>query len=233
MATTVDHLRAGLQATVIRGFVDARGVHHTRGESGRIEGIRIDWATNEIAVSWRRGARAETMFFPLSGGIGPGNGRMREFFACDEVVEAPPRAAAAGAGPPIRSAPVTAEPGPEVITGEAHYDDAVARVIALAARGRLADADAQLRALDHADPRSVARDLSAAVEQFAAADDAVFGWLRGRATDYWYAWGSEATSGGDGAARLLDIRPAMERFRRLEQQRRNVQADPSTPSGER
>ena len=46
-----------------------------------------------------------------------------------------------------------------------------------------------------------------------------YDWLRDQAIRYWYQWGADATSGGEGSARLLDIRPAMDRLERLDRAR--------------
>lgn len=47
-------------------------------------------------------------------------------------------------------------------------------------------------------------------------DPTVYRWLRDRGIGLWYAWGSGATSGGDGAARAVEIRVAEAKLAALE-----------------
>lgn len=218
MATTIDHLGAGRAVRVIRSFTDARGVRHDAGERGFIIDLRVDWPRQEILLAWRRDGREETMAFPLAGGDGPGNGRMRTYFELEEEVRAAaprPRGSLLHLPPPGRP-PLSVEDaqGP------------VERIVALADNRRFDEANEELRrsAMEADD---LARALGAAAERRALErDPAIYEWLRDRAIDCWYAWGAQATSGGDGAARLLSIRPAIARFRQVDDERRLRAATP-------
>lgn len=216
MATTVDHLAAGRAFRIIRPFTDARGARHGEGERGVVVALRVDWPRQEILLTWRRDGREETMAFPLAGGDGPGNGRMRTYFELEREDEerAPvprPRGAVLHLPPPG---------GPALAVEDARGP--VERVVALADNRRFDEAREELHRCA-APPDDIARTLGAAAERRALErDGAIYEWLRDRAIDCWYAWGSQATSGGDGAARLLSIDPAVARFRRIDEERRRL-----------
>lgn len=48
MACTIDHLRVSLRLRVLQDFVDAQGHHHAAGETGVLEHLDVDFATDEI-----------------------------------------------------------------------------------------------------------------------------------------------------------------------------------------
>jgi hypothetical protein len=112
------------------------------------------------------------------------------------------------------------------ITDSARYHEAVERVWALAAREQFEEAEAQIRLItDAPDPcggrlQSLAGDLvEIAVAHASDEDPTVFEWARRRAISLWYAWGASATSGGEGAARMQEIRAAEERIKACETRR--------------
>lgn len=214
MATTIDHLRADVAVRVLRSFVDARGVRHAEGERGVILEIRLDWPRQEIVLHWKRDGREESMPFPLQGTEGPGNGRMREFFAVDEE-EASERPRPPHPRGPILHLPPPGQPPLSI-------DDAGAgagRAAALADHRRFEEALIELRAC-RLPPDDIARTLTWAAERrVLEPDGAVYHWLRDRAIDCWYAWGSQATSGGEGAVKLLTMEPAFARFKALDAER--------------
>jgi hypothetical protein len=212
MGCTIDHLEAGHCVTVIRDFADARGESHRAGETAVLKALGVDLASGCIRIDWEREGRVETLVFELASRSGPGNGRMREYFEVSELAQEAVRPPSVAPEPP----PVE----PEVIRDPSRRDDAFTRVDALACTKRFAEAEEQLRAIGAIHADLVARELGAAAERRARDDDpSAYEWLRDRAIDHWYAWGSEATSGGDGAARLLEIRPAMIRFEELDRTR--------------
>lgn len=188
MGYVIDHLAADRRVTVLEDFIDARGAAHRAGETAILRRLALDWPRREIRMDWERGGAAETLVFDLDSPAGPGNGRMRRYFEVGDYAPQP------------RPPSPAAEPG----------HDPVSRVAALAVRGDTAAAERLLRSLDD-DPESLAAALTAAAERHAGCD-----WLRDEAVNAWYHWGSQATSGGDGAARLLIMRPALARLKRLE-----------------
>jgi hypothetical protein len=228
MACTIDHLALHRRITVIRGFTDARGVPHHPGESGVISRIELDWPSREIQIEWDRGGGSETLVFDLNATTGPGNGRMRDFFdAGDLSIPADPdKRFVEGIGVlptlPPELPPVSDEP----VRNPSDLEAAVTRIHALAGRGRFDEAEQQLRLIPAAPSEVVAEALSRLAERhtFDPAEG-VYEWLRDRAISAWYSWGAEATSGGDGAARLLQIHPAMDRFQRLDRARKGVALD--------
>jgi hypothetical protein len=212
MSCVVDHLAAGLRVRVRQDFVDARDVRRRRGETGVIRALALDWARQEIVLEWESAGGRERMFFALAASDGPGNGRMRAYF--DVIERSPPP-------PPSRrrEAPAVPEPAAPPVTDPMRYEEAFARVWALAARSRFAEAEQQLQALlSGPDPHGGVLERAAGdmvdVARAHALDpnDAVYAWARKRATDLWYAWGAQATSGGEGMARLMSIRTAEERL---------------------
>lgn len=213
MSCTIDHLRVDLIATVRQEFTDARGVRHRDGESGLIRHLGVEWPRQEIVIEWERGGERERMYFPLSGKDGPGNGRMRMYF---DVTEPPPP-------PPAPRPPRQAPPLPELaespVTDPERYDEGFARMRALVARARWAEAEAQLQAiLAGPDPGGCRLEHTAelmvdvALAHAFDPNDAIYEWARDRAVHLWYAWGAQATSGGDGEARLPSIHAAEARL---------------------
>jgi hypothetical protein len=139
---------------------------------------------------------------------------MREFFAVEGEAPRPkpPRQ-------PRRLEPPTPPAG--LTTSDASlYVDALARVHTLALERRFEEAEAQVRLiLDLPDPHGcILQELGADLGNIAAAysdHPAVCEWARKWAHNMWYAWGSGATSGGEGAARLVEIEAAVESLDRI------------------
>lgn len=89
MAATIDHLRADHHVEVLKDFTDARGVSRRAGEMGVLRAMGLDSATMELWIEWEYAGVTERLFFALRAPTGPGNGRMREYFALGpEVVPA-------------------------------------------------------------------------------------------------------------------------------------------------
>jgi len=222
MACTIDHLSLHRRVTVIRDFTDARGSVHCPGETGVISRIELDWRRRQIAIDWNRDGAVETLVFDLAASEGPGNGRMRDYFeAGDLAIPADPgKRFVEGIGVlstiPPDLPPVAEEPHPD----PADLEAAVSRIHALAGRRRFDEASEELRLLSAAPSDLVAAALTRLAERHAFdPSEGVYEWLRDRAINAWYSWGAEATSGGEGAARLLEIHPAMDRFKRLDRAR--------------
>jgi len=207
-----------LRVTVLQAFRDARGAKHRAGETGVIRSIELDWPSEDIIVEWERDGRREKMVFVLRAKDGPRNGHMREYFEAGELEMPPP--------PPkdrTRLARLRAElpPPSEPVTDPNHYADALARIIALAITRKFAEAEQQIQLLlAPPDPfggrlQQLADDLVGyAVACRDDADVDIYEWLRERAISLWYAWGAQATSGGDGAARMHSIQAAEDRLAR-------------------
>lgn len=234
MGSTIDHLEAYQEVLVIRDFSDAKGVRHRAGERGWISRIALDWPGQRVVIEWERDGEPETMTFALAAGEGPGNGRMRDYFEVTGYTvpgvpgRTPSSEAPAAHQEPTREVIIPArdaewpEAGSEPLVAltEGHHCAALQQAVALAKGHRFAEAEDRLRAVTRASTYEAARTLGAAAEQHAfTGDDAVYAWLRDRTIDCWYAWGSEATSGGDGAARLLEIKQAVARLQRLDRER--------------
>jgi len=228
MATTIDHLSADHMVRVLQDFVDARGVHHRAGEEGRIIALGFDMRTNDISIEWLRDGKSETMVFDLRERSGPGNGRMRQYFELGEYVN--PGREGMRFVPNYGYVPIAPPELPmvtgKVITTDARYDDAIERVWALAGRKRFDEAEEQIRAIAYAtDRRGDNSDRLAgsvcglAVSHAFDADPAVYEWLRDRGISLWYAWGSGATSGGEGTERGREIRKVEKAFKDLERAR--------------
>lgn len=220
MSCTIDHLRVDVIATVRREFTDARGMGHRVGESGLIRHLGVEWRDREIVIDWEREGATERMYFALAGREGPGNGRMRAYF---DVTEPPPPPRPLR---PPRQAPPLPELAADPVTDLRSYDEGFARVRALVARARFDEAEAQLRViLAGPDPggglvEQAASDMVAvAVAHALDPNDAIYEWARDRAVGLWYAWGAQATSGGDGMARLPSIHAAEARLAACDAQR--------------
>lgn len=212
MACTVDHLGLHRRVRVRREFHDARGSLHHAGESAVIRHLDLDWPAQEITLVWNRNGSEETLIFRLDAREGPRSGHMREYFDV-EGLELPPRPPPQRPEPPPLSASELATP----VEDPARYGDGLARIAALAARGRYPEAAQQIRLLLAApDPyggvlEQLAEDLTGQAVAFAA-DPAVYAWAREQALWLWHAWGSGATSGGEGAVRGERIAAARERL---------------------
>ncbi len=98
MAATIDHLRVDHEVHVLAAFTDARGIAVETGASGVIRGMGLDTARMELWIEWERGGVSERLHFALRAATGPGNGRMREYFALgNDVADATPGARGADA----------------------------------------------------------------------------------------------------------------------------------------
>lgn len=200
MSATIDHLRVHQRIRVIRSFTDATGMPRHEGESGVIIDIKLHLPAQRIEIRWEPCGGAESMFFFLTSGEGPRNGHMREFFeVTGEVHPAPDESFS----PQRPDAPAYREPL-EALLATGRFDEARTRIPDLFGR----TAREAAGALTIAAQRSFGEDVPALYE-----------WLRDEAIHHWHAWGSEATSGGDGAARMLEIGPALAKFKSLDRQR--------------
>lgn len=99
MSTTIDHLSADHEVTVIQEFTDAGGIHVAAGTVGHIDRIELDWPQYEIQIAWERNGRKETLRFALAATSGPRNGKMREFFQVGRRVPDPSRSTPIAPGP--------------------------------------------------------------------------------------------------------------------------------------
>jgi hypothetical protein len=226
MGCVIDHLQVDHRVTVIQDFTDVRGIRRKAGESAILRSMDLDWLRQEIVIVWERDGVKETLTFALAAKEGPRNGRMRDYFSVGERV-------------PLfedtiegrRQAEAKTWQVPEVVeepvTDTGRYGDAVDRVWALAARRRFEEAETQVKLIlsapDPCDGRlqSLAGDMvGMAVAHARDADSTVYDWAREKAVHLWYAWGSGATSGGEGTVRRQEIRAAEERLARCDAERR-------------
>ncbi|MBL8265500.1 hypothetical protein [Steroidobacter sp.] len=95
-----------------------------------------------------------------------------------------------------------------LITDPKEWRAALSRVVVLVRAGDTDSAQAQVAVMTRWTPpdapyeASVAEAFQAAASAAGADRDVVaFEWLWKKAFNYWYAWGSGASSGGEGAAR--------------------------------
>ena len=93
MATTIDHLRVDHRITVLRDFTDGAGVAVSAGERGIVRALSFDQRSMEIRMGIERPAGRLDLVFPLAAQIGPGNGRMRDYFELGAEVPAPGQSA--------------------------------------------------------------------------------------------------------------------------------------------
>lgn len=90
MAMTIDHLSVDHRITVIRDFVDAKGMTMRVGDTGVLTGMDWDQVQREICLEIKCASKKVKLVFALNSKTGPGNGRMREYFEIGEDVT-PPR----------------------------------------------------------------------------------------------------------------------------------------------
>lgn len=216
MSATIDHLRMDVTVTVLQPFRDLAGALHPVGETGRILQIRLDWVTCYATFAMQAPDGGKYGFsIDLRAAEGPANGRMKSYFA---IVEGTPLA-------PEPPRPPAVPPPP----GSYRYGAEVHRVCVLAIEGRTAEAGAAFTEL-MAKPEVfiaflpvIADDFEATAAPYATPEStAVFEWLYDKAIECHYRWAGQATSGGEGAAMMLDVKRAEKR--RQELRRRCVQA---------
>lgn len=216
MGLVIDHLSVDHRIRVLRDFTDVRGERHRTGESGVIRKMDLDWGRQECFIEWEREGKSETMTFALMAKDGPRNGHMREYF---EIGDREPRHEDSPRARRKRQIPPVPELDESPVNDPERYADAVRRVWALAARRRFEEAEEQVRTILSApDPyggvlQQLADDLvGVAVAHALDPEDAVYLWAKRRAISLWYSWGSQATSGGEGAVREGPIRDAEARI---------------------
>ena len=212
MGCVIDHLQSHHRIRVLRDFRDARGTARHAGDVGVLRVMDLDWARQEFSLEWERDGGREKLFFRLDATEGPRSGRMREYFALEERAPIPrPSRKELRRLHPVVLPPVREDP----VTDPADYSVALERVWALAARQRFEEAEQQIQLiLAPPDPYSgrlerLAGDLVATAITHADDEDLrVYDWLSRRATSLWYAYGSGASSGGEGAVRAERIHAA-------------------------
>ena len=187
--------------------------------------MNLDWQRQEIALVWERDGVKEILPFSLAAKEGPRNGRMRDYFSVGErvpLLEDTLKGRRQSEAKLRRVPLVVGEP----VTEPGRYVEAVDRVWALATQHRFKEAEEQIQLLVSApDPvggqlQSLAGDMvGMAVAHARDADSAVYDWAREKAVDLWYAWGSGATSGGEGTVRRQQIRAAEERLAQCDAER--------------
>lgn len=191
----------------------------------------LDLKAGEIVIDWEVPGGVETLRFALAARTGPGNGRMKAYFALGDCVDAPRpgKTFVSHRGYVSTAAPVLPEVTGEQIATQARFDEAIAQVHALAGRKRLEEAERQLQALVSSPDRNPGTTPRAAEAVCALAlahafqeDGTVYAWLRDRGISLWYAWGSSASSGGEGASRAHEIHAAEERFAAIDRDRAHL-----------
>lgn len=223
MACVIDHLRVDHRFRVLQDFVDLHGSTMRAGDTAILRDQGVDWARQEIFLDWEVDGRVRKFQFRLTDRTGPGNGRMRQYFELEEPV-GPPGGwkLRRGNQPPV----ALPEVAPRLIRDFAHLEAAMERIWALAGRLRFDEAREQLKALLEA-PGDTQGRLQCLAEELGAlawhhawdADATVYEWFRDQSLGMWYAYGSGATSGGEGAAFSLEIRRAEENFAHLDRRR--------------
>lgn len=199
MATVADHLHGGQKVRVLQTFVDRAGRSIETGMEFTIEELDMDGFARVLTFRLAGGDQFELDVRTQSG---PRSGHMREYF---EDLSADDRE-------PVRvERPQAPQVIPEPVTERGNLQDAAARVVALAAAHRFEEADEQIRVVDSWKEGSylwpaMGTALGNQARTLAESGDIeAFDWIWKRAFDYWYAWGSSATSGGEGTARMRDI----------------------------
>jgi hypothetical protein len=225
MGTVIDHLIADHHVRVIQAFSDANGVAHAAGEFGVIRQMGVDWARQQIWIEWERDGNREKMVFRLDARRGPRNGGMREFFELGDYSPMP-RPAPVPIQQPPRPAEIVVD---GLIIDETQYAQAVERVSALAGAGRFDDAKAQILKITGWPCeygwriKEMAQHLTAmASDHVTDPNPAVYSWLREWSIFVWHMWGSGATSGGEGAAFLLDIDAGKKVLAELDRRRKQA-----------
>ncbi len=225
MACSVDHLSVHQRVRVLQDFTDARAAVHRAGEEGVILALELDYATREILLQWQREAARETLYFSLTSRTGPGNGRMKEYFALDAYVDPgrPGHRFIPNYGYVPLDPPELPPVSPTLIHSGNRFAEALHRVHALAGRRCFDEAEEQLRTILNAADRPVGSEYHAAgclcalAKKYAFAPDAtVYQWLEQTGLRLWYGWGAGATSGGEGACRATEIRAAEAAFEDLD-----------------
>jgi len=220
MSATIDHLQLDHRVRVLQDFRDARGRRCQTGETAVIRGMELDWPRQEVFIEWEREGAIERLAFSLAAKSGPRSGAMRDYFSVEERVPLFKDTLAGRAQQRLtelkNSVPVLVE---QPVNDPSRYPEAVARIWALAARRRFDDGQQQVQLVLSAGPdepdrlERLAGDMVELAEMYVLSPDIdVYDWLRGCAIDLWYAWGSQATSGGEGTIRGQRIRAAERRI---------------------
>ncbi len=219
MGCTIDHLSADHEIRIIRDFTDAHRIRHRAGESGVIRAIDLNWPAQQIALTWERDGSRETMHFSLSAKTGPRNGAMSDYFERGDYRPVPPPSPKEKATAQWAKTP---EPAKKLVTDPEQWGAAIDRIGSLVARRRFDEANEQIAVVTKdSGPANwrleqMAEDLGALAVSAAPFDREIYVWLRDRSINFLHAWGSCATSGGEGAVCMLTINKWKDRFAQFE-----------------
>jgi hypothetical protein len=225
MSCTIDHLCVDHHVRIIRDFTDARGQRHRANETGIIRRMALEWPEQIIAIEWERDGSRETMRFSSLAREGPRNGAMREYFELGDRVFIPRPSPAEVRRIRQRDARPQGLPALDetLVTDPARWAEAVNRIEALALRQRYDDAEKQIQAVTKdVGPtgwrlKQLADDVGELADAHAGGDDrTLYLWLRDRAINLLHAWGSCATSGGEGEVCRVAIDAWKRRFAELD-----------------
>ena len=226
MSCIIDHLRVDHQIRVLRDFTDMNGQPHRTNEAGVLRALDLDWVKQAMVLEWDHDGRRETICFSLTAKTGPRNGAMREFFETDEARPLSRKPSAQDAPPAKRAAQPHVWPAPSaaLITNAEQWEPAVQRIAGLAACSSFLEVETQIQALlVDVGPtgwrlKQLADDLGELAAAHADSDDrSIYEWLRDRSIRLLHAWGSCATSGGEGAVCGDAIDARKQRFAKLDQ----------------
>jgi hypothetical protein len=212
--STVENLVSGGRYRVISEFIDARGERHPAGEEWtfREAQYRHDQRVLALSVEGKGGPSEIPLDLRRPEG-NPGLGRLRKWFECIAAPvyarEPKPELERASA------ADVTAEPGfrglPESPEWRV-FEERLRLALRLAKEEQYGEASRIIHELvsgpDEGDGKiqTLAQRLSEAAASVAGKDDKLADWLQERSTSLWYAWASAATSGGEGTARVRQLK---------------------------
>jgi hypothetical protein len=227
MSATIDHLWAWRQVTVRRAFADFEGRRHEVGETWLITRIDYEYPKHHAIFHIEQAGQPDRFTLDLKDKNGPRDNEMREWFDAEDedpelreirltrLREAKAAVAAQAAPKPVPP-PVAEKPAEKIDPAPI-----LERLSALAEHERYAEAEAELQRLfkiPHYDSEGLP-GLAEALEGLAAEvcprNRRAAIWLYDRAFDCWHGWGSMATSGGDGTARMYHIKQAQARREKL------------------
>src|SRR5262245_324877 len=204
MSTVVDHITAPCVLRILRAFCDLAGQEHAVGSEWHVARLEFCFVSKQLTFHLLDHGLTRSVAIDITDAQGPKIGRMREWFELlgnlpAEEMSQPRSASSSGSSCHTAAQPDLGDFATLVGLMKRHEWEAARVECSRLANESRYDGEAL---------QNFAGELEGVAARLAGEDREAGIWLYDLAIGYWHAWGSFATSGGDGAARMPYIKGA-------------------------